>query len=98
MTKNPAAVALGRLGGSVKSEAKTIAARANGKKGGRPKEEKTMTTPETMTDAQLVALRREARTAGDLKQAAMCDLALRGNKKARIECARVIADAEAHAS
>jgi hypothetical protein len=30
--KNPAAVALGRLGGKVKSAAKTLAARANAKK------------------------------------------------------------------
>lgn len=35
--KNPHAVALGRRGGSVKSAAKTLAARANGAKGGRPK-------------------------------------------------------------
>jgi len=35
--KNQNAVALGRLGGSVKSEAKAKAARENGKKGGRPK-------------------------------------------------------------
>jgi hypothetical protein len=35
--KNPAAVALGKLGGRVRSEAKTQAARANGKKGGYPK-------------------------------------------------------------
>jgi hypothetical protein len=35
--KNPNAVALGKLGGSVKSETKTVAVRANGKKGGRPK-------------------------------------------------------------
>lgn len=35
--KNPHAVALGRLGGKVVSKAKTKAARANGKKGGRPK-------------------------------------------------------------
>lgn len=34
---NPAAVALGRLGGSVKSSAKSAAVRANGAKGGRPK-------------------------------------------------------------
>ena len=42
MKKNPAlhaaAVALGRKGGSVRSEAKAVAARANGKKGGRPEE------------------------------------------------------------
>ena len=40
--KNPAAVSLGRLGGKasgqVKSEAKAIAARLNGRKGGRPKD------------------------------------------------------------
>ena len=35
--KNPAAVALGKLGGRVRSEAKTQAARENGKKGGYPK-------------------------------------------------------------
>jgi hypothetical protein len=35
--KNPAAVALGRLGGRVTSDAKTAAARANGKKGGKPR-------------------------------------------------------------
>ena len=36
-TKNPAAVALGRLGGQVKSARKTEANRRNGKLGGRPK-------------------------------------------------------------
>jgi hypothetical protein len=35
--KNPAAVALGKLGGSAKSGRKSAAARKNGKKGGRPK-------------------------------------------------------------
>ena len=35
--KNPAAVALGRLGGLAKSQRKAEAVRANGKKGGRPK-------------------------------------------------------------
>jgi hypothetical protein len=35
--KNPHAVALGRRGGSVSSAAKTEAARANGKRGGRPR-------------------------------------------------------------
>ena len=42
--KNPAAVALGKLGGrkggKSKSEAKAAAARANGAKGGRPKKPK----------------------------------------------------------
>jgi hypothetical protein len=37
MKKNKHAVALGRLGGKAKTEKKTDAARANGKKGGRPK-------------------------------------------------------------
>jgi hypothetical protein len=35
--KNPDAVRLGRLGGRVRSPAKTLAVRENGKKGGRPK-------------------------------------------------------------
>ena len=35
--KNPAAVALGRLGGLKKSDRKTASCRENGKKGGRPK-------------------------------------------------------------
>lgn len=34
--KNPAAVALGKLGGVAKTTAKQEAARRNGKKGGRP--------------------------------------------------------------
>lgn len=37
MGKNPAAVALGQLGGKVKSKRKAAAVRENGKKGGRPK-------------------------------------------------------------
>jgi hypothetical protein len=37
MKKNPAAVALGRLGGSKATEAQKAAARINGLKGGRPK-------------------------------------------------------------
>ena len=41
ITKNPAAVALGTLGGRVKSERKAAAARLNGKKGGRPKKQQT---------------------------------------------------------
>jgi len=35
--KNPAAVALGRLGDLAKSAAKAAAGRANGKRGGRPR-------------------------------------------------------------
>jgi hypothetical protein len=38
--KNPAAVALGRLGGKVKSTAKTRANRIKGKLGGRPRKAK----------------------------------------------------------
>lgn len=37
MTKNPAAVSLGKLGGKVKSKKKAQSSRENGKKGGRPK-------------------------------------------------------------
>jgi hypothetical protein len=35
--KNPAAVALGKLGGSAKTEAKALTSAANGAKGGRPR-------------------------------------------------------------
>lgn len=40
MSKNPHAVALGKLGGKAKSQLKQEAARANGRKGGRPKKTK----------------------------------------------------------
>lgn len=36
-SKNPAAVALGKLGGKATSEKKASSSRENGKKGGRPK-------------------------------------------------------------
>jgi hypothetical protein len=36
-TMHAAAALLGRIGGKVKSAAKTAAARANGKRGGRPR-------------------------------------------------------------
>lgn len=36
-SKNPHAVALGKRGGHATSERKAAAARANGKKGGRPR-------------------------------------------------------------
>jgi hypothetical protein len=36
-SKNPAAVALGKLGGHAKSNKKAAASRANGKRGGRPR-------------------------------------------------------------
>ena len=35
--KNPAAVALGRIGGRARSAAKTTSSRENGRKGGRPR-------------------------------------------------------------
>lgn len=38
--KNPAAVALGRLGGSAATEAQKAAARRNGRKGGRPRKKR----------------------------------------------------------
>jgi hypothetical protein len=45
-TKNPHAVALGRkggkIGGAVKSPAKSAAARTNGAKGGRPRKPKPL--------------------------------------------------------
>lgn len=40
MQKNPHAVELGRLGGKRSTQAKKEAARANGKKGGRPRNKK----------------------------------------------------------
>jgi hypothetical protein len=40
--KNQAAVELGKLGGSAKSERKAAAVRENGKKGGRPKKPKSL--------------------------------------------------------
>jgi len=40
VTKNPHAVALGKLGGKATSQRKAEAARANGKKGGRPRKVK----------------------------------------------------------
>ena len=45
-SKNPAAVALGRLGGRVKSARKTEANRRNGKLGGRPRKVQPLTQPE----------------------------------------------------
>lgn len=45
-TKNPAAVALGRLGGRVRSPRKTEANRRNGKLGGRPKKAQPVEQPQ----------------------------------------------------
>ena len=49
-TKNPAAVALGRLGGRVKSARKTEANRRNGKLGGRPR--KVQPVPALLAEGQ----------------------------------------------
>lgn len=51
--KNPHAVALGRAGGKVKSEAKAQAVRENGKKGGRPKR---LPDPATVTTSIIAAV------------------------------------------
>ena len=40
--KNPHAVALGRIGGKVKSEKKAKSSRENGKLGGRPKKKREL--------------------------------------------------------
>lgn len=47
--KNPAAVALGKLGGAVRSQAKAEACRRNGRKGGRPR--KNQVTPKPTSPA-----------------------------------------------
>ncbi len=60
-------------------------------------ERETMSTKiETIiTDEQIKALRTEARSAGDAAQVRICNDALSGDDDARVECARVIADAAA---
>lgn len=55
------------------------------------------TTIETVTDEQIKALRSEARAAGDMRQAHICNMALDGDDAARAECVRVIRAAEAMA-
>lgn len=54
-----------------------------------------MTTIDTITDEQIDLLRAEAAAHGDLAQVRLCDRALDGDHTARLECARVIRDAEA---
>jgi hypothetical protein len=53
---NRAAQSLGRLGGRKTSEVKAAAARANGKRGGRPKKKTTYVVP-TAALANLVEFR-----------------------------------------
>jgi hypothetical protein len=48
----------------------------------------------TMTDREIESLRTSAGSAGDEKQVKLCDKALNGQKKARLACAEVLADAE----
>jgi hypothetical protein len=56
-----------------------------------------MTTIATITDAQIIALRRAAGEAFDPETVAACDRALAGDLEARAECASIIASAEAMA-
>lgn len=51
-----------------------------------------------VTEADIKALRREAREAGDEAQVALCDEALEGGVRAEQECARVIREARANAA
>lgn len=61
---NKAAQQLGRLGGKKTSEAKAAAAKANGKKGGRPKKTPKAETPTKPANAE----RRRPDGEGGLKQ------------------------------
>ena len=54
-----------------------------------------MTTIDTITPAQISALRDEAGAHGDLEQVEVCERALNGDTKAIAECVRVIESAEA---
>lgn len=55
-----------------------------------------MTTIDTITTAQISALRDEAGAHGDLEQVAICNRALAGDTKAIAECVRVIQSGESH--
>lgn len=55
----------------------------------------TSTTIDTLTDDQITALSTEAARAGDWAMVTICRRALAGHVAARVECARVIADAQA---
>jgi hypothetical protein len=62
-----------------------------------PRRRQTMTTIDTITDAQITALRSGAGEAFDAETVAACDRALAGDLEARAECASIIASAEAMA-
>ena len=57
----------------------------------------TLITGETVTDAQIRALRTEARAAGDMEQVQICTDALAGVYSARALCAEAITAARAMA-
>ena len=46
----------------------------------------------TITDGMLRQLRKDAERYGDTRQVRSCDRALAGDERARLQCARVIAD------
>ena len=54
-----------------------------------------MANEKTITRAQIIDLRREAKVAGDYEQADMCGLALAGDEDAVRRCAAVIQAAKA---
>lgn len=56
------------------------------------------TTAATITNSQIRELRDEAKRFGDEAQAEICIRALYGDEDARVECARVISDAEMNAT
>lgn len=56
-----------------------------------------MTTIDTITTAQISALRDEAGAHGDLDMVAICDRAIAGDAAAIAECVRVIQSAESMA-
>lgn len=64
--KNAHAVALGRKGGSVKSEAKADAARRNGAKGGRPRSIKPPVI-QALRTSRLAAPSQSRHTSGTLR-------------------------------
>jgi hypothetical protein len=49
----------------------------------------------TISNAQIELLMNVAGIAGDCKMVEICKRALAGSKRARVECAKVIAEAEA---
>jgi hypothetical protein len=77
--KNIHAVALGRLGGSAKTDRKSEAARANGALGGRPKRNETK--EETAAALHRVAELREAAQQNKRKPKSKAEAARENGKK-----------------